>query len=295
MKKYFKVLLLIAVITAGSFSPASATEYLLGLRGGYFVWDPWLKDLHPQFDQMGKGTGSLYGPVASVLLTDDLSISVSGLFGNQRGGDLSEGIYREEDGTTQDLKFSFDIFRMDIDGVINYRLGDNFKIFAGYKYWYMKTDYNAIEYRYDAANTLVHVYRDDMTITQPFNGPAAGLGFSLPIGAKGYFVAANVSGLYLWGKFKYDSKPRVSIEGPLWAYNTEDAGEAETDMKMYGVNIEPTIGVNPGEGYPIFTVGVRYQYNKLKIVDAPPELQDMNQDWMTDKIYGMFVGVLYQI
>ena len=65
-------------------------------------------------------------------------------------------------------------------------------------------------------------------------------------------------------------------------------------MVMYGINIEPTVGLNPGEGLPIFTIGIRYQYNRLKL-DSAPEGSGMSEDWLTDQIYGVFVGVLYHI
>jgi len=132
MKKIFAVLFFIFAITAGSFTTASAAEYLIGVRGGYFIWDPYLKDLTSMFENMDTGSGALYGPVASVILTDDLSISISGLFGSQVGEGKTEGIPNGSE--YQDLKFSFNTLRIDIDSALSYRLGENIKIFGGYKF-----------------------------------------------------------------------------------------------------------------------------------------------------------------
>jgi long-subunit fatty acid transport protein len=291
MKKFFAVILMVLSFTVFNSSSASATDFLIGLRGGYFIWEPWIKDVADFFGEMDSGNGVLYGPVASVMLTDNLTLSFSGLFGSQQGEGLSEDIPR---GTQyMDVKFGFKVFRMDIDGALSYRLTDNFKIFAGYKYWYLKTEYTAIDYRYNAGtHDLEELNKDEITFTQPFHGPAAGIGFSLPIGTRGCFIAANVSGLYMWGKLKIDNKSGYNYSGLSENY---DAGsEEKSDMKMYGVNVEPTIGLNPGEGLPIITAGVRYQYNRMKLVNQPVDME-MNSDWMTDKIYGFFVGLLYQI
>ena len=68
-------------------------------------------------------------------------------------------------------------------------------------------------------------------------------------------------------------------------------------MHMYGVNVEPTIGLNPGEGMPILTLGLRYQLNRLQFdsSDKAKAFHDSETGYMTDQIYGVFVGVLYKI
>jgi len=290
MKKFLTVLFMVFAVTAGSFSTASAADLLLGLRGGYFMWDPYLKDVNNQFQDMETGSGALYGPVASILLTDDLSLSFSGLIGKQSGGGVSQGVDRGG-GSSQDIQFNFDVFRVDLDGALSYRLTDNFKLFAGYKYWYLDTKYESINYIYDGSNTVTETRHEEITMKQPFHGPAAGLGFSAPLGDKGYFFAMNVSGLYMWGKFKFDQSPADQYD---LTYSPGSGQTLDLDMKMFGVMVEPTVGFNPGQDFPIVTLGLRYQYNKMKIIDAPAEM-DMESGWITDKIYGIFIGALYQI
>jgi len=155
LAKVMVIVLITITFTAVSIQSVSAAEYLVGVRGGYFIWDPWLKDLAPLFEEMETGSGALYGPVASVLLTEDLSMSFSGLFGSQTGEGITEDIPDSAD--YQTLKYSFNIFRMDLDAALSYRVMENFKIFAGYKYWYNKIEYSAIDYRADAPEPEVRL------------------------------------------------------------------------------------------------------------------------------------------
>ncbi|PKL41252.1 MAG: hypothetical protein CVV44_01055 [Spirochaetae bacterium HGW-Spirochaetae-1] len=273
-------------------TPVFAVDYIVGARAGYFMWDSWLQDVASQFNDMGTGSGALYGPVASVLFTDDISLSVSGLFGSQNTHGMSENIPQSAT-ENKTLIFTFDTFRMDIDSALSYRIMDNLKIFAGYKFWYLKTEYNGMDYRYNTTfNTLTEANQETLKLTQPFHGPALGLGFSLPLGSRGFFVSANLSAIYMMGKMKMDGDPRNNIDN-LGALTQQPSINDTFDMQMYGFNIEPTIGLNIGEGMPIVTLGVRYQINRFEITENTGG--NLNEDWMTDQIYGVFVGVLYKI
>ncbi len=71
-----------AILSLPSFS--NGAEYMAGVRAGYFAWQPFLKDIGASgMSDITWGTGMLYGPIFSVMFTDDLSISVSALFGKQ--------------------------------------------------------------------------------------------------------------------------------------------------------------------------------------------------------------------
>jgi len=71
-------ILMISVLMVPCFIKSSpAMDYLIGLKGGYFVWDPYLTRVgHPQFEEMENGSGVLYGPVCSLLFSPDISFSV---------------------------------------------------------------------------------------------------------------------------------------------------------------------------------------------------------------------------
>lgn len=65
-------------------SLSRGTEYMAGIRGGYFAWQPFLKDIGASgMSDIKWGTGVLYGPIFSVMFTDELTLSVSSLMGKQ--------------------------------------------------------------------------------------------------------------------------------------------------------------------------------------------------------------------
>jgi len=199
------VYLIIIVCVVASSVPSFSMDFLVGARGGYFLWEPWIKDFNMAFNEMETGRGALYGPVASVILTQDVSLSVSGLFGTQSGGGFSKG--KPEGGEINNGEFNFDIIRADLDSALSLRLSESVKLFAGYKYWNLKTDFRFMQHDYDAGTGVLQSTNfESGTITQIFHGPAAGLGLSLPLGNRGFFVAANVSFIYMWGIFKGTSK-----------------------------------------------------------------------------------------
>ena len=63
--------------------PASAMNFIVGAKGGYSVWQPYFKDVGGFFENIETGTGVLYGPVLSAIITEDLSFSLAGLTGEQ--------------------------------------------------------------------------------------------------------------------------------------------------------------------------------------------------------------------
>jgi hypothetical protein len=298
MKKVLTVFTMILAITAGTFSTASATDFLVGVKGGYFVWDSYLKRTgSTQFESLEKGDGQLYGPVFSAMFTSDLSLSVSGLFGKQSASWTSEDFRRSEtDSAITTGTFSMKINRIDVDSALSYRLTENFKVIAGYKYQYFGFTLESVTFERDtnpAPDEIRGVY-NDVTCKMPFHGPAIGIGFSAPISER-FFFAANLSALYMWGKFEMD------MDGYSYKIDTgvivkEPAGGPSDDqksgitMRTRGINFEPTIGASMGEGMPIFTLGVRFQWSQTKFFDG--EGIDLDEKWCNDYQYGIFVGIV---
>lgn len=294
MKKFFTVILMIFAVTAGNFTTASATDFLIGVKGGYFVWDPYLKRCGSvQFEQMENGSGELYGPVLSAMFTSDLSISVSGLFGSQSAHWISEDyIQPTETGSYYTGNFSMDVKRTDIDSALSYRLTENFKIFAGYKYQYNDMEFKSVKFKRNVSDDhLQAAIYENTTIKMPFNGPAAGIGFSSPIAEK-FFFAANLSALYMWGKFKFDSSDYSY--GPSGSLGSGGGNINGVTLRTRGLNFEPTAGASMGEGLPIFTVGIRFQWSQTKFIDAPSD-SGLNDKYNNDYQYGLFVSVVQPI
>ena len=57
---------------------------------------------------------------------------------------------------------------------------------------------------YRAPEKLSGAY-EKIEISMPFNGPAAGIGVSMPIADK-FFIAANLSAIYMWGDFDFKGR-----------------------------------------------------------------------------------------
>ena len=110
-----RILIITVLLVPGFIKPSPAMDYLVGVKGGYFVWDPYLARVgHPQFKDMKKGSGVLYGPVVSVLFSD-LSFSISGLFGTQSADWTSVDFIRTNSTNYTTEKFTMAVDRMDLD------------------------------------------------------------------------------------------------------------------------------------------------------------------------------------
>jgi hypothetical protein len=289
--KLLSCVFLMSIGTISGFSqPASAMDYILGAKGGYFIWDPYLKEVGPGFKDMKNGDGVLYGPVASIMFTQDLSFSLSGLFGKQSTHWMSENS-SEGSSELKTSNNSFDIQRYDVDSALSYKLTDHFKIFAGYKYQYQKVQVRNVKYSVDASGDPTNIMLEKTDVKIPYNGgPALGLGVSAPLGER-FFFASNISALYMWGKFHMDGNGyEYNISGSTW---TSHPQKIDTKTKMRGINIEPTVGGSMGEGMPIFTLGVRFQWTQVHIQDKGT--MNIEKNWANDYLYGVFVSIIQPI
>jgi hypothetical protein len=62
--------------------PLFALEFIVGAKAGYYVWQPYLKEIEG-FEDVDRGDGVLYGPILSLLITENLSFSIAALTGKQ--------------------------------------------------------------------------------------------------------------------------------------------------------------------------------------------------------------------
>lgn len=291
MSKYLcrriSVLLLSAIFLIPVFiKPAPAMDYLIGVKGGYFAWDPFMKRIgNQQFSQIDKGQGALYGPIFSMLFTPDLSLSVSGLFGTETVSWCTVDYY-DGSANPRTTGFSMNMDRIDIDSALSYRLTENFKIFAGYKYQHNVMTMESVGY--ERSGTGQQARYEKVTITMPYNGPAAGIGFTSPLGDR-YFFAANLSALYMWGKFDFKDKYIEYDENGITTGPQENNSNNIT-LQTRGLNFEPTVGASMGDGMPIFTLGFRMQWTQTKMIDA--EALSVDKKWANDYQYGVFVAIV---
>lgn len=172
---------------------------------------------------------------------------------------------------------------------MSYRLSQYFKVFAGYKYQYLAMDYNYTELRTDSSNNITDVQVGAIKIsTNLFHGPALGLGFNYPI-TDVYFFSINVSGLYMTGDIEFKAKGYESVPPPNPLTPSIDA-KIESPIRQIGINVEPVIGMNPGNNLPIITVGIRYQKSRLQITSSELGLENK---WLDDTIAGAFISIVF--
>ena len=280
------VIFIFLVISA----PVFALDFIVGAKAGYYGWEPYLKEIDASgFSEIDVGTGVLYGPVFSVLFTQDLSLSMAALTGIQSTHWKSN--YEPWEGQYLVATYYFESRRTDIDTALSYRVMQNLKVFLGYKYQYIDSELNYTEIRTNAAREINEIIISSGKAETMSHGPALGLGYSLPFG-KGFFMAANLSGLYMVGEFKMKDQWKYAYYGGFNDYNISPNNSSTMDIAQYGMNFEPSIGFSAGESGLIFTLGFRYQWLKTEYLDDFPG-EDRPLSDANDYLYGVFVSVLY--
>jgi hypothetical protein len=274
-------------------TPIFPFDFIIGAKGGYYAWVYFFKELDaPVLADIDKGEGFLVGPVISALFTADTSLSVALLTGKQNTHWYSPNQYQSERDAWMSGTYYVDVNRTDIDTALSYRLMQNMKVFLGYKVQIIEANLKYTERRYNPTGDRA-VFEGDIDAKTPSHGPALGIGYSLPID-KGYFTAANLSVLYMWGEFEkrekrydYNIDPDTDFQ---YGVLTKEPG-VTLDTRMYGLNFEPSLGFSAGEGWPIITLGFRYQLLRTKYIDkiegTTPSV------YVNDHLYGVFMSVLF--
>lgn len=263
---------------------AGFSTIIVGAKGGYFVWSPFLKDISaPGMKGVKNGTGALAGPVFSLSFTEDLSLSVAGLFGTQ---DALWDNDRLNSGNYEHRSYTFHENRYDIDSAINYALTSNIKLFIGYKYQFVDVNkFKEFVIRYTDTG-LDNAEINSMRMKSHAHGPALGIGLSYPFNET-FFATSNFSVIYFFNS-DYDIK-----ENHKYITNTIDTGSGSTtlDFLQWGVNVEPAIGAKISESI-IGTVGVRFQWLSMSLKKDEGDMGDKG-DQFNDYLYGVFVSVMY--
>ncbi|HQO00959.1 MAG TPA: hypothetical protein PLI62_01735 [Spirochaetota bacterium] len=283
----FSVIMALSIV-----APASAMDYIIGAKGGYYVWKPFIRDIPGnEFSTLESGTGALAGPILGISFTNDITLSLSGLFGQQTAQWNVNNAYRAEDNDYQSLTCYMQEQRYDIDTALSYQVIQGLRVFIGYKYQYLEVDY--IKTRRTAENaTMMGLEEDKMVFEIPLHGVAFGGSYAAPI-TDLYFFSVSLSGIVMRGKFKvteyemeYNTGTSTAIAG------TSGSGSQSFDMQQMGFNFEPAIGIRTGG--PIITLGMRYQYLRSQFYNQEATSNDGPSDnWMNDHLYGVFMSVMF--
>lgn len=282
----FLALFVVFNFTADSYS----IDSMLGAKAGYYYWEPYYKGLEMTgASDIGWGSGALYGPIMSVVFIPDISFSIAGLAGKQSS--QAHVVERDYNGGKQYGTSYFKVFRVDIDSALSYRLNEFFKIFGGYKYQYLDVTWRYTSVRTNASGMVTEVQVEQLdNMKNKLHGPALGFGYSIPLSGK-YFLAANISGLYMIGKapFKGSSYSTDNSSTDPITYNKQETTNIK--LRQCGFNFEPSIGMAPEGGFPIISLGFRYQRLWVKMECDDPKFPAPSH-WVPDTIIGVFVSAL---
>jgi len=271
--------------------PLMAADYIVGAKGGYFVWRPFLRDVPgSEFSNLESGTGALAGPILGVAFTNDITLSLSGLFGEQTAQWSADNTYNAEDNKYQSNTCYMQERRYDIDTALSYQILQGLRLFLGYKYQYLEVDW--IRTRRNAFNaTMIRLEEDKNVFEIPQHGIAIGGSYAAPI-SDIYFFSVSVSGIFMRGKFKateyetaYDTSNSTAITGKSYQ------GSETWDIQQIGLNFEPAIGIRTGG--PIITLGVRYQLLRTQLYNTEASNDGPSNNWMNDHLYGIFMSVMF--
>ena len=161
-----KILLAASLLLLVTPPSLHAADLSVGATTWYTAWDF-------EWDSTSESTyepGLLYGPVVSLAITPDLSLSFVFLYGKFEQTYSQPG-YEETSTMT----------RYDSDFTLNYRISNYFKLFAGTK---------IIRFTWDGGEHKAI-------------GPGAGISSIFPVGGN-LFLLGNISGLYLYGEETVD-------------------------------------------------------------------------------------------
>ena len=291
-----KKILLTILLTAVFSMPVYALDVIVGAKAGYFIWKPYIEDIGGFFEPIDQGTGVLYGPAASIIFTQNISLSIVGLTGTQSTFWTMDFKQEGDDsGDSDDVRaatYTWESKRYDIDSALSYRVLPYLKAFLGYKYQYISSTMRYTEARVDeSTGELKSIYHDNIEAVTMSQGPALGLGYSL-LFSKGFFTTINASGLYMMGNFKMEPSTRYDYTSTTFEPHQNQGNKM--DIRQIGTNLEPSIGYMPDGSRLIFTLGFRFQWLSTKFVDlTEQEKQMVGTQTMHDYLYGIFVSVLY--
>lgn len=125
--------------------------------------------------------------------------------------------------------------------------------------------------------------------TNHYYGPALGLGFSYPM-TDVYFFSINISGLYMTGDFKLKDERISWLSDGI--YDNVETSQLKGPMRQIGINVEPVIGMNPGNNLPIITLGVRYQRSRWQTTESNDATGDKGKSF-DDTVIGAFVSIVF--
>ena len=279
MKKFIQSLILTLMIS-GIFiqSKASAADWGAGLYSYYAWWKPSFSEL---YDNYKMGPGLYIGPMLNISFSEKWSFGIGIYLPLILNSEL-EYDYNgtgESSGSPYTIHIESEAERLDLDTSLTYRINNNFKVFAGYKY----SEFNDS----DGAS----IKDDKITLTAGFtksgtwernvlisHGPGLGLSYTIPFAEKAA-MTFGTSIIYMRSSFDTNeyvesSSNTVSAEKVKYSYN----GFGNNSTLSMSYFIEPMSTA--------VSIGGRFQVLKYFGTGDAPSLGN-------DYFYGITASAMY--
>jgi hypothetical protein len=94
------------------------------------------------------------------------------------------------------------------------------------------------------------------------------------------------------GVFDAKKNTRYISDPPPNPFSGGDDPFEKSRMQQYGLNVEPAIGFNPGGGMPIISLGLRFQWLRVRFTETR-DYHRGTDEWFDDYLYGVFVSAVY--
>ncbi len=303
MKKAINIFIIIIILLVFSSGSSFAMEIIAGAKVWYANWVPWLRDAGQTaedryfgFQNVETGGGWMYGVSASMRFTDNISLSVSYLYGvlDSSYEHADQGIIGGED-----IEFyqtgTAEITRQDLDTALNYSVMSWLKVFIGYKYQPIDIDTDQVgaEHVY---SPVVNNYFKKMTqkVEVVNHCPALGFGVSYPL-TDMFVLNASFSLLYLTGSMDYKLKIRAYPDADI-SQPPLGSGDirGEMDLSGWGFSIDPSIVILLKENI-ILVAGFRYQMIEVDgDFRSEGSSEEISYTDMKDHIYGAYLSAMYR-
>lgn len=304
MKKTI-IVLIITMLLVFSGGTSFAMELIAGAKVWYANWVPWLRDVGQTaedryfgFQNIETGGGWMYGLSASVRFTENLSLSVSYLYG------VLDSSYEHEDRGIiggEDIEFyqtgTAEITRQDLDTALNYSVASWLKVFIGYKYQPIEIDTEQVgaEHNYTSLPLPTNYFKKMTQDVEVENHcPALGFGVSYPL-TDMFVLNASVSLLYLTGSMDYTLTIRSYQDADI-SQPPLGSGDirGEMDLTGWGFSIDPSVVVLLKENI-ILVVGFRYQMIEVdgdyRTIGTSEEITYTD---MRDHVFGAYLSAMYR-
>jgi len=313
LSRAFSVILFLCVSLCGVFpGRALAVEAMLGAKVWYVAWNPYLKDVGEKvapwegWQYIEGGSGMMYGPSASLLLSDRLTFSVSYLYG-VLGARYDTNFIESNGDTNLKVEYHFTGYartvRHDLDTALSYSLSRNFKLFAGFKYQPLTMKVNKRGGFWDLnditgarePDEFYYIDSNELTFKQRNYAPGVGLGYTHAV-SDTFTLTVNVSFIYFFGTFDIDTGdtyyyPANIPPGDFVTPEVNPGSSFSFDSSGIGLNAEPGIVVLLNEK-TVLSLGFRFQYVRMTIRNAEG-LDDT--EGLNDYVYGAYLAALYRL